>query len=56
MTTTATQPESATAARRGPTTFHRDNHTNEAAAPTTHSRLLAWVAEVVELTQPDAVH
>ncbi|MDN5727012.1 MAG: phosphoenolpyruvate carboxykinase (GTP) [Propionibacteriales bacterium] len=26
------------------------------AAPTTHGGLLAWVAEVAELTQPDAVH
>jgi phosphoenolpyruvate carboxykinase (GTP) len=25
-------------------------------APTTHKRLLAWVEEVAELTQPDAVH
>ena len=24
--------------------------------PTTHARLLAWVREVAELTQPDAVH
>jgi len=26
------------------------------SAPTTHARLLAWVREVAELTQPDAVH
>ncbi|HET9646772.1 MAG TPA: phosphoenolpyruvate carboxykinase (GTP) [Microlunatus sp.] len=26
------------------------------AAPTTHRRLLAWVAEVAALTQPDAIH
>ena len=25
-------------------------------APTTHQKLSAWVAEVAELTQPDAVH
>jgi len=32
--------------------------TNDAGddAPTTHARLLAWVREVAELTQPDAVH
>jgi phosphoenolpyruvate carboxykinase (GTP) len=28
----------------------------ETAAPTTHARLLAWVQEVAELTQPDAIH
>jgi phosphoenolpyruvate carboxykinase (GTP) len=26
------------------------------SAPTTHARLLAWVREVADLTQPDAVH
>ena len=26
------------------------------SAPTTHARLLTWVREVAELTQPDAVH
>ncbi len=25
-------------------------------APTTHARLLAWVEEVAELTQPDRIH
>ena len=28
----------------------------ETTAPTTHQRLIAWVAEVAELTQPDAIH
>src|SRR6478609_5201239 len=28
----------------------------ETAAPTTHARLRAWVDEVAELTQPDAIH
>jgi phosphoenolpyruvate carboxykinase (GTP) len=28
----------------------------ETTAPTTHARLLAWVQEVAELTQPDAIH
>jgi len=28
----------------------------ETAAPTTHARLLAWVDEIAELTQPDAIH
>ncbi len=28
----------------------------ETAAPTSHARLLAWVQEVAELTQPDAIH
>ena len=27
-----------------------------AAAPTTHSKLLEWVAEIADLTQPDAIH
>ena len=27
-----------------------------AAAPTTHAKLLAWVEEVAELTQPDSIH
>ena len=27
-----------------------------AAAPTTHAKLLDWVAKIAELTQPDAVH
>ena len=30
--------------------------TATAAAPTTHAKLLAWVEEVAELTQPDAIH
>ena len=30
--------------------------TATAAAPTTHAKLLAWVEEVAELTQPDSVH
>src|SRR3954454_5279042 len=30
--------------------------TNATAAPTTHQKLLAWVDQVAELTQPDAVH
>jgi phosphoenolpyruvate carboxykinase (GTP) len=30
--------------------------TNATAAPTTHQKLLAWVEQVAELTQPDAVH
>ena len=29
---------------------------DQESAPTTHARLLAWVREVAELTQPDAVH
>ena len=28
----------------------------ETTAPTSHARLLAWVNEVAELTQPDGVH
>ncbi|HEY5197691.1 MAG TPA: phosphoenolpyruvate carboxykinase (GTP) [Solirubrobacteraceae bacterium] len=28
----------------------------ETTAPTKHQRLIAWVAEVAELTQPDAIH
>ncbi len=28
----------------------------ETTAPTEHQRLIAWVAEVAELTQPDAIH
>jgi phosphoenolpyruvate carboxykinase (GTP) len=30
--------------------------TQTTTAPTTHKRLLAWVEEVAELTQPDAIH
>ncbi len=30
--------------------------TQTTTAPTTHQRLLAWVDEVAELTQPDAIH
>jgi phosphoenolpyruvate carboxykinase (GTP) len=30
--------------------------TQTTTAPTTHERLLAWVREVAELTQPDAIH
>src|SRR3954454_3675461 len=30
--------------------------TNATAAPTTHQKLLAWVEQVSELAQPDAVH
>ncbi|MCC3292269.1 phosphoenolpyruvate carboxykinase (GTP) [Arthrobacter sp. zg-Y1110] len=33
-----------------------DSTTGEAAAPTTHQALLAWVKEVAELTQPDRVY
>jgi phosphoenolpyruvate carboxykinase (GTP) len=29
--------------------------TQTTTAPTTHKRLLAWVEEVAELTQPDAI-
>jgi phosphoenolpyruvate carboxykinase (GTP) len=29
---------------------------NEAEAPTKHERLVSWVREVAELTQPDAIH
>ena len=28
----------------------------ESPAPTRHARLLAWVEEVAELTQPDRIH
>jgi phosphoenolpyruvate carboxykinase (GTP) len=30
--------------------------TNATAAPTTHQKLIAWVDQVAELTQPEAVH
>ncbi len=30
--------------------------TQTTAAPTTHEKLLAWVAEVAELTEPDSIH
>ena len=30
--------------------------TQTTTAPTTHKRLLAWVEEVAELTQPDSIH
>jgi phosphoenolpyruvate carboxykinase (GTP) len=32
------------------------SQTSTAAAPTTHAKLLDWVSEIAELTQPDAVH
>ncbi|TDK24855.1 phosphoenolpyruvate carboxykinase (GTP) [Arthrobacter crusticola] len=35
---------------------HAASATDGAAAPTTHARLLAWVAETAELTQPDSVY
>jgi phosphoenolpyruvate carboxykinase (GTP) len=34
----------------------RMSQTIAAAAPTTHAKLLDWVREIVDLTQPDAVH
>ena len=34
----------------------RMSQTIAAAAPTTHARLLDWVGEIADLTQPDAVH
>ena len=33
-----------------------DTQTHEGTAPTTHAGILAWVAEVAELTQPDQIH
>ena len=38
------------------TTIDRSAGTGANDAPTSHSRLLAWVKEVAELTQPDAIH
>ena len=32
------------------------SETNEATAPTDNARLIAWVDEVAELTQPDSIH
>ena len=32
------------------------SQSSTAAAPTTHAKLLDWVAEIAELTQPDAIH
>ena len=32
------------------------SQTIAAAAPTTHAKLLDWVGEIADLTQPDAVH
>jgi phosphoenolpyruvate carboxykinase (GTP) len=34
----------------------RMSQTIAAAAPTTHAKLLDWVGEIADLTQPDAVH
>ena len=33
-----------------------DARTSTSGAPTTHQGILAWVTEVAELTQPDAIH
>ena len=32
------------------------SQTTAAAAPTKHARLISWVEEIAELTQPDAIH
>src|SRR3954451_12563204 len=34
----------------------RMSQTTAATAPTTHAKLLAWVEEIANLTQPDAIH
>ena len=32
------------------------SQTTAATAPTTHAKLLDWVGEIADLTQPDAIH
>ena len=59
MTTTASPTHTETAApasRHGPPPSRSPATYDLTDAPTRHAGLLAWVAEVAELTQPDRIH
>ncbi|TDD43129.1 phosphoenolpyruvate carboxykinase (GTP) [Kribbella antibiotica] len=56
MTTTASPTHTADLTETAPPTSIAATAYDLSGAPTKHAGLLAWVAEVAELTQPDAIH
>src|SRR4051794_15209056 len=54
--TTAMSNDPSSGTETAPADTGQDEWPEQPSPPTTHARLLAWVDEVAELTQPDRVH